>query len=98
MSTWSSVDLGDGVAAYEPSGRIQEAFIPFFAAAGLPHDMAVFSRYDLQENMVTAYFSPSAHEIGKLFEAIPCEKPSRPRLSLLVGDVRAWDIFYPSAK
>ena len=98
MSTWYSINLGDGIAAYEPSSKIQEAFTPFFIAAGCPHDMAVFSRYDLKENIVTAYFSPSAYEIARLFNATPCEKPSRHRLGLLIGDVRVWDIFHPSTK
>lgn len=99
MSTWYSADLGDGIEAYEPSNKIQEIFTPVFVAAGFPFDMAVFSRYDLDKNIVTAYFSPSAHEIAKLFNATPCEKPLRQnRLSLLIGDIRCWDIFYPSEK
>jgi len=98
MDTWFSVALGDGIAAYEPSLKIQEAFTPFFISAGCPQDMAVFSRYDLKQNIVTAYFTPSASNIAKLFKAIPCDKPSRPQLGLLVGDARIWDIFYPSAK
>jgi len=95
MNTWFAVALGDGIEAYEPSQKIQEIFTPVFVAAGLPFDMAVFSRYDLDENIVTAYFSPSAHAIAKLFNATLCEKPSRPDLTLLVGDVRCWDIFFP---
>ena len=101
MSTWYAVELGDGIQAYEPSHRIQELFTPIFVAAGCPFDMAVFSRYDFDKNIVTAYFSPSAHEVAKLFKATPCEKPSRyspDRLALLIGDVRCWDIFYPSAE
>lgn len=96
MDTWFSVDLGDGVAAYGPSLKIQEAFTSFFIAADCPQDMAVFSRYNLKQNVVTVYFTPSASSIAKLFKATPCEKPSRPELGLLVGDVRVWAIFYPA--
>lgn len=95
MSTWFSADLGDGVAAYNPSNQIQEVFMPLFAAAGCPKDMAVFSRYDLEKNVVTAYFTPSAHLVGKVFKAVPCEKPSSDGIGLLVGEAGSWDIFFP---
>jgi len=98
METWYSKEIGDGIQAYQPSNQIQEVFTPFFIAAGCPHDMAVFSRYDLKRNIVTVYFSPSACEIAKTFNATPCEKPSRSGLGLLVGDVRCWHIFYPSTQ
>ena len=47
MSTWYSVDLGDGVEAYNPTEQIQKVFTPIFAASGCQEDMAVFSSYDL---------------------------------------------------
>lgn len=77
MNQWYSKELGDGVEAYAPSHKIQEAFFPLFSAAGNPIDMAVFSRYDLERNIVTAYFSPSAAALAKSFGAQPCEKPKR---------------------
>lgn len=98
MNQWYSKELGDGVEAYAPSHKIQEAFFPLFSAAGNPIDMAVFSRYDLERNIVTAYFSPSAAALAKSFGAQPCEKPKREnRLGLLVGDQRCLQLFYPSA-
>lgn len=95
MNTWQSGNLGDGIAAYKPSMQIQEVFTPLFVAAGCPHDMAVFSRYDLDKNIVTAYFSPSAYETARIFNATPCEKPTSSDLALLIGDVRCWQIFFP---
>lgn len=95
MDTWYLKELGDGIEAYQPSYQIMEAFTPVFAAAGCPHDMAVFSRYDLKTNMVTVYFSPSASGLAKAFNASPCEKPVRPGLGLLVGDVRSWTVLFP---
>ncbi len=99
MTQWYSRDLGDGVSANAPSQTIQNAFLPMFAAAGQPIDMAVFSRYDLEKNVVSVYFSPNAEVLAKMFEATACEKPNREnRLVLLVGDARCWDLFYPSAQ
>ena len=65
MTTWSSVDLGDGVVAYKLTSEMQEKFLLFLAAEGAPHDMALFSRYDLKKNIVTVYFTPSAQKIAK---------------------------------
>jgi hypothetical protein len=94
MTQWYSKDVGDGIAASAPSDQIQEAFLPFFTAAGQPTDMAVFSRYDLEKNMVTVYFSPGASALAKMFGATPCEKPKNEgRLSLLVGDRRYLELF-----
>lgn len=98
MNTWQSVELGDGITAYKPSVQIQKMFTPFFVAAGCPHDMAVFSRYDVDKNIVTAYFSPLAHETARIFNATPCEKPSNTDLALLIGDVRCWQIFFPEKR
>lgn len=99
MSQWYSKELGDGVSAFAPTGQIQEAFLPLFAAAGQPTDMAVFSRYDLEKNIVTVYFSPGASALAKMFGASPCEKPKKEgRLSLVVGDQRCLELFYPSTQ
>lgn len=99
MTQWYSKDLGDGIDANAPSGQIQDAFLPLFAAAGQPTDMAVFSRYDLEKNIVTVYFSPGASALAKMFCATPCEKPKKEgRLSLLVGDQRCLKLFFPSAQ
>lgn len=95
MDTWFLVDLGDGIEAYEPSLKIQKAFSPIFLLAKCPKNMAVFSRYDLKKNIVTAYFTPSAHQLAKMFKAVPCKQPSKQKLGMLVGDVRAWEIYFP---
>lgn len=99
MMQWYSKDLGDGVDAFAPSGQIQTAFLPAFLSAGQPIDMAVLSRYDLEKNIVTVYFSPAAAVLAEMFGATPCEKPRKERrLSLLVGDQRSLEFFYPGAK
>jgi len=98
MSQWYSKDLGDGVQAFTPTTQIQEAFIPAFAAAGQPIDMAVFSRYDLEANFVTVYFSPTTASLAKNFNATPCKKPSFERLGLLVGDQRSVGVLFPETQ
>ena len=48
MSTWYSVNLGDGMTAATPSAEIEAHFQKSFAAAGKPSDMAVFTRFDFR--------------------------------------------------
>ena|SRR3981081_1624704 len=98
MNTWHSKALGDGVTALAPSRRIQEMFLPMFAASGQPTDMAVFSRYDLKTNVATVYFSPRAANLATFFGAKPCEKPASEGIGLLVGDARCWGMFFPDRK
>ena len=57
-------------------------------AAGNPLHMVVFSREDPETNIITAYFSPSAHTLAALFNATPCEKPSPDGLTFLVAKPR----------
>ena len=98
METWYCKTLGNGVAAVAPSRRIQEMFLPLFAASGQPASMAVFSRHDRKANKLTAYFSPRASRLAELCDAVPCDKPSSEGIGLLVGDARSWEIFFPERK
>ena len=85
MNKWHSLDIGDGIEAYVPSGKIQEAFWPIYQACGSLKDMGVYSRYDLEKNIVTVYFTPSTQQLAEAFGATECEQPSSDRLSFLVG-------------
>ncbi len=58
--TWYSVDLGDGVEAFHPSNEIQDAFFLAYTIPNPLKNMAAFSRYDLETNVVTVYFTPNA--------------------------------------
>jgi hypothetical protein len=98
METWYYKVLGDGAAAFAPSHRIQNLFLPMYVASDQPSSMAVFSRYDREANEVTAYFSPGASKLAVLFNAKPCEKPSGDRIGLLVGGAQSWDMFFPDRK
>lgn len=97
MSTWYSKEFGDGVQAFDPSIKVQEAFLAHAMRGQLPYDFAVFAVHDLRRNVVTAYFSPSSQPLAAQFNALPCEKPERsPRFGLLVGDARAWELLFPT--
>lgn len=100
MQTWYSKDLGDGLTAFEPCSEIEAAFTPAFAAAGKPPDMAVFMRYDSEGRLqchVTAFFSPAAAPVARLFDAVPCAQPARDGLSLLCGDEHGWSALFAPA-
>ena len=98
MTQWHSKELGNGVDALAPTNEIQQAFIPLYAMKGQPVDMAIFTRYDLERNIVTVYFSPAAEELAKTYNAAPCEKPKREnRLALIVGNPECWNALYPNS-
>lgn len=101
METWFSKKLGDGTMAYEPSDRIEKAFLTLFATAGKPVDMAVFTRHELTAHLhceVIAYFSPAAAEIARLFSAEPCGRPSPKGMDLLAGDRCCWRALFPEGE
>lgn len=100
MAGWHSKELGDGLEAFAPTSKIQEAFLNLAytqARTGqYSTDAAVFSRYDLKANVVTVYFTPSAELLAKAFGATPCEQPvPSDGFALIVGDARAWDAHFP---
>ncbi len=97
MHTWFRKALGDGLTAYEPSAEIEQAFVPLYEAAGRPADMAVFTRYESEGRLqceVTAFFSPAAAEVARRMGAVPCARPPRDHLTLLVGDAGSWDVLF----
>lgn len=97
MSTWHSLNLGDGVEAFQPTHRLQDAWMAAAQVAGrhgtLDASSAIFSAGGGES--VTVYFTPAAQLIAKAFRATPCDKPSGDGIGLLVGDQRAWDIHFP---
>jgi len=98
MGNWYSKVLGDGMVAHLPSTQIQEAFRNLSTASGNPADMAVFTRHDSEGHLhceVTAYFSPAAAEVARIFAAESCARPARDGLDLLAGDPRCWAALFP---
>ncbi len=92
-NTWYFLDLGDAMMADQPMDQIRKAFEEFVLQNGKSADVAIFTRNDSEGRLhcqVTAYFSPSAVEIAKAFQASPCPKPSKDNLDLLAGDETCW--------
>ncbi|MDM8529518.1 hypothetical protein QUF63_00005 [Anaerolineales bacterium HSG25] len=101
MNNWFSKNLGDGMMAYEPIAQIEKIFLPLFADAGKPLDMAVFTRHNLEGRLhceVMAYFSPATTEVARILEAKPCQRPSPEGLDLLVGDKDCWSVLFSENK
>ena len=100
MESWYSIGLGDGITAAMPSAEIESSFLPLFNAAGKPADMAVFTRLESEGRLhceVIAYFSPTAQDVAKAFDAEPCEKPAPAGLELLAGDPHCWSVLFPES-
>lgn len=100
METRYSKQLGDGVDAFGPMNTIHEAFFALAKATVVAgedfSDLAVFSNYDLGENMVTVYFSPNAGILARAFKATPCTKPIPTEMfGLLVGNANSWETYFP---
>ena len=93
MNTWYSRDVGDGDAAYEP---VRKTFETFFTAASLPKDMALFSCFDVERNVVRVYLSPACHSVALAIGAKSCDKPNPKGLSLLYGHSDAWKLLFPT--
>lgn len=96
MDIWNSKVVGDGVEAFQPNIKLQEAYIAFAKLnLGVPENGAVFSSYDRDANAVTWYFSPELKHLAEIFEAKPCSKPLPSEgFGLLVGEGRSWEAHF----
>lgn len=97
---WHGLFLGSGDKALPERLQILQDFIPAFAIAGQPDDMAIFSIGGFTEagpHEVTLYFSPAASAFAKTIPGVaPCEKPPRENLGLAVGNIPgAWHALFP---
>ena len=100
MAGWRSKKLGDGMKAFTPTTEIQNAFFLWALAQSQAGDYsyraALFSEYNLEENVVTVYFSPDAEPLGKMLGATPCDKPiPTENFNLSFGDQRAFEQYFP---
>ena len=77
VTNWCSKELGDGVEAFVPTTEIQNAFVGLAQSQArlgqYSFDAAVFSRCDLETNVVAVYFTPSAELLARAVRASPCE-------------------------
>lgn len=98
-NNWHSLDLGDGVAAFQPTKKIQDAWMQqALNAAKLnltDYSNAVFSTTEAGASKVTVFFTPTAEIFARAFGAVACAKPSPTSIGLLCGDQRAWEIHFP---
>ena len=81
-----------------PMAEIEKIFLPLFESAGMPADMAVFTRHESEGRLhceVVAYFSPAAAKVAEMVGAELCEKPVRRELGLLAGVIHAWEVLFP---
>jgi hypothetical protein len=102
---WYSRELGDGMQAFAPTNAIQQIFMNRaieLARAGRewPGGAALFSRYDLRRNVVTAYITPEAGDLAVILGFEPCDKPDRgvdihDSIGMLFGTQTAWEIHFP---
>lgn len=89
MEPWYRLNLGNGAAAFDPTRKVQDAFMALLIAHGAPRPgWALFSRYDLQADNVELYFTPATKLLAAQFNAQPCPRPvlNEYRMSLLCGE------------
>ena len=97
MSTWYNKEMGDGIDAKEPSNKLLDMFKSMAVTGGVSPRTAVFSRYDLEKNLVTWYFSPETSILANIFEATQCDKPTPTKgFGLLVGDASSLKTHFPN--
>jgi hypothetical protein len=96
MNIWYSKPLGDAISAPIYTAEIEQAFQPWFASAGCPPEMAIFTRQEPGEMhcQITAYFSPAAAQVALAFAAQPCNPPEINGLTLLAGSPASWQALF----
>ncbi len=97
MNGWYSKNLGDGMMACVPLGRIEDALTLVIEKADCPGDMAVFTRNSSEGSLhceVFVYFPPALASIAKELGAKPCPRPTSGGLSLLVGSEKSWQVLF----
>lgn len=97
MSVWYCKQLGDGILATLPLGRIEDLFRAEYARAGGPKEMALFVCQQSEGHLhceVSVYFSPAAAAVAKAVDAAPCGRPARDGLSLLGGAEDCWSVLF----
>lgn len=87
-----------------PNGKGQQLIQTFLdvlvTRGGKPQEAAMFSQKSDDRSEVSFYFSPQGFAIAKgLIESnggVPCPAPIRKSVNLAAGDVRAFDLLWPS--
>lgn len=104
MESWYKVTLPMnecGVGGKD--AELQNAFTSLFIAQAGPHDAAMFTKNDEDEDFKRCilYFSPGAVRIAQAlierFGGVPCPAPKELDLIFLVGDDRARNMLSPKS-
>ena len=93
---WYEIELSDKDIAEGKISKIQTQFDDSFKRAGRSKSMALF--IEKESPLKKLYFSPiaalCAGKLIKEYNGLPCEKPDKNSLTLLVGSTEAWNILF----
>lgn len=60
----------------------------------IPPGASLWSRYDLEENVVTLYLSPELESLASELQFVPCDPPARNGIGMLFGAPDAWAVHF----
>lgn len=96
--SWYVLNLGDAMLATEQEEQIREQLERVYPESCASDSFAAYTRHEADGRLhceVKIYFSPTASEIAKSFNARRCSQPSHIGLSLLAGSETALEILFP---
>jgi hypothetical protein len=94
--SWHKVTLSAKQVAGGDQVKIQNAFEQLFLKSMAPEGMALFGGGFDENRTMSLYFSPASLDLASplilIYHGVPCEKPNREGLSLLVGHAGAFSL------
>ena len=100
-SAWFTKNPGDALLAGEALSQREADFLSTHKDPGGRNKLAIFIRHETEERLhceLKACFSPNTVGLARKVDVIPCTRPSRSGLSLLVDSQAACDAPLPSPK
>ena len=99
---WFSKEIGDGMQAFGPTNRLQQVFWQLTLQAAQRGELqlhggpSLWSKYDLERNVVTVYISPEGEQVARALDGFAeCQKPDVDDIGLLYGNASDWARHYP---
>lgn len=89
---WSSLKVEAGCSE-DLRLVLQSAWTVAFEDAFLNYRCAVFCKKEPMGGSIL-YFTPPAQALADALGAKPCRDPSQQELTLVVGDSRAWEVWF----
>ena len=92
MERWHYLNLGDAMLAGAELERIKTSFVSEYRDGPGPDKIGLFVRHESEGLLhceVVVYFPPATARLARRLGAIPCDRPARHDLGLLVGSVSA---------